>query len=184
MLHSRSSSLNAKRSLFLPIVLLSGRGVVLEEAPFVDRVPAHAQEYRYLHHRVRARIGTGTLTYGHPADSTAMCLLLSERQTLHLSVAGFGGDGARPVAIVTARCSSLPRSARAVKRAGPRLALMLRSPARFASHPLFICCRPRPAGSQDMPRDAGRNPPTGSAPFGTPPWPPGAHRRRRRRAAA
>lgn len=28
------------------------QGVVLEEAPLVDRVPAHAQEYRYLRHRV------------------------------------------------------------------------------------------------------------------------------------
>ena len=27
---------------------LQRQGVVLEEAPFVDRVPAHAQEYRYL----------------------------------------------------------------------------------------------------------------------------------------
>lgn len=48
-------------------------------------------------------IGTGILTYGHPADSTAMRLLLPERQTLHLGVAGLGGDGAMLVAIAAAR---------------------------------------------------------------------------------
>lgn len=45
-----------------------------------------------------------------------MCLLLSEQQTLHLSVAGFGGDGARPVAIAAARYRVVART-RVVGRA-------------------------------------------------------------------